>query len=223
LAPFFVAILSKLWLKDSLPKYTIPALIISLFGAILMLSSIDFQKGEFFNLTAVDAIGMSLALFSCFFLALGLVMIRWLGKQNISGGPVLLSQFMFTVLLSPIFSVIVGENWGNWAGLSPFGIFLFITFVMVFVFGNVFQQHAIFKLKSASVVSTIQPWRLISSLLSGMALLGEKLENPLQYVGMFIVFLAVGVYMLLQVNVDIKGKILNFWNSRHFRHTRIES
>eukprot|EP00479_Gromia_sphaerica_P007388 TRINITY_DN2439_c0_g1_i1.p3 TRINITY_DN2439_c0_g1~~TRINITY_DN2439_c0_g1_i1.p3 ORF type:complete len:100 (-),score=18.55 TRINITY_DN2439_c0_g1_i1:358-657(-) len=49
------------FLKDTIPKYTIPAMLISTIGAFLTITGDDLAKGEI-SISTSDAIGMALAL-----------------------------------------------------------------------------------------------------------------------------------------------------------------
>lgn len=208
LTPFFVGLLSRLWLKEPLPRFTIPAFSLSLIGALLMLSSGNLSNGSFFSLTVSDGIGISLALISVIFLAWCLVFIRHLQHTHkMRAGDILLSQFMVTTLLSPVASLILREDWTMWKFLSPIGWVVFGCFIAIFVSGNILQQHAIEKLGSATLASSPLPWRLAISLLLGIVMLDENLTSILQLFGMLIVLVAVGGYLLLQLYLQKKASL----------------
>jgi drug/metabolite transporter (DMT)-like permease len=209
-----VALISKLWLRDPVPRYTVPALSLSLLGCTMMLASDLFGTDEL-NVTE-NAIGMALALVSCFFLAAHLTYTRYLGKQGIVGGDIYVSQFILTMLTAPLISLAVGEDWNDWvtAVTFPVGWLLLAACVFVFVIGNITQQHAINALKSATLVSAVQPWRLIVTLVLGFALLGETLRSWLQIVGMLIVILTLCCYLTMQINKNWSFAALWQWLAR---------
>ena len=138
LAPFFVSMLSRVWLKETLPKYTWLSIGFTLIGTVLLLSG-EMGGDAFSHLTLGDALGMSLQVVSTFCLAVFLILVKR-SAANYSRGDVLLSQFLAVIFLSPVCSVAIGDDWGVWNHLEAQDWVLVVVFGFgVFSFGNAFQ------------------------------------------------------------------------------------
>ena len=197
LCPFVVAALTRFWLKDALPPFTIVSVIFSLVGVLLMMSG-NLSNGEVFDhLSLYDLLGVCLQLVSVMFLSLFLVLVK--RNSDLGREQVLISQFFVVLLVFPPVSLSIGEEWSEWTvlSLSQWAIVFFFGFG-VFALGNTFQLGAIAKLGSASLVATFLPVRLVSALLLSMLLLDEHIENVFQAIGALIVFITLAFYLTMQ-------------------------
>lgn len=195
MTPFIVAFFSALVLHESLPRITLPAMVLSAIGSLLMLSSEIGAQGVRFALTRTDWIGIAMALASAIFLAFYMIAVRRTAQIELSGFVVLLFQSAVVMTTSLLLSLLAGEDWSHWARLGSTDWIVMAVYAFVIVVGaNALQIAALRKL-GAPVVSSLMGWRLLSTLFVGMALLGEGLETWLQVAGMAIVLATVTWYL----------------------------
>ncbi len=195
LTPFIVALLSRLVLREQLPRHTFKALTLCLVGAVLMLSgNLVEAVGE----TAVnrnDWVGITLSLVSSFFLALYMIVTRRTARQHTSGESLLLIHLTSLTLFSGITSAILGEEWQQWQHLQLSDWLIFGLFAFGILLGaNLGQLRSIQQL-GAPLVSSMMAIRLISALLVGSLLLNEQLSSVWQLAGAGLVFVTLSWYL----------------------------
>ncbi|GAB4560836.1 MAG: EamA family transporter [Anaerolineae bacterium] len=205
MTPFLVTLLSATILRDEIPPYTGRALVLSLIGAAMMIGGGLWSSGSQRPLTVWDAIGLALALGSSFFLALYMVLVRRTTRHAIPGEAVLGTQIVALVLVSGLLSLAFGEDWGRYLEISArdwavFGLFTF----GVLLGANIMQISALRHL-SAPLMGSLLPWRLVSALVFGMVLLGEKLTSPLQVAGAIIVLVTITWYLRRQAKAPMSS------------------
>ncbi len=198
LTPFFVALLGKTFLKERTPRFTGVALTLSTLGSALMIGADADGMGLTSNLREGDWLGILLALASTIFLAIYMVLIRRSAQKNISSEAILATQIITLTIVMGGLSVSVGENWGSWLALTPSDWAVFITFVVVALFGANIGQISALKHISASLLSSVMPWRMVSALAGGFLLLGERFTSPWQVLGALIVVGTVTWYLWQQ-------------------------
>jgi drug/metabolite transporter (DMT)-like permease len=191
MTPFLVALLSLVVLREQLPRGTLTAMALSFVGSLLMLSSNLAEGGLHFALQRTDLLGIGLALTSAVFLSLYMIVVRRTMATAVSALGVLLFQSAVVFSVSLTLSLLLGEEWGRWRGLQASDWAVFGVFALLILTGaNALQIVALRKL-GAPVVSSLMGWRLVSTLVVGILLLGEGLHGWVQGLGMVIVLATV--------------------------------
>lgn len=198
MTPFLVVLLSATLFHDRIPPYTGRAITLALVGALLMMSGDISETGRALALTASDALGIGLALISSLTLALYMLLIRRSMRHSIPGETMLLVQLISVLSVSLILSLLLGDDWGRWGQLQATDWLVFFTFAVgVFLGGNLGQIAGLRHL-GAPMVSSLLAWRLVSALVVGALLLGERLTSIWQFLGALTVFLTITLYLWQQ-------------------------
>jgi drug/metabolite transporter (DMT)-like permease len=218
-APFFGAFLGKMTSAQPMPRLTLPCLIISLLGGVMLFAGSSWSGGapddvashssssstssassaEPVSVTLSDWIGMGLQLFSSFCLALG-----WFISKKLSLAKVPLAwNTASNALLNPFFIPLIGwaagENWRFWQLDWTWGGYVaWVCVVVTASAGISLNIHAISKLSSPTIFAAITPLRLVVALIAGWLVLGEGISGALQWVGLLLVFVTVTLYLVLQ-------------------------
>lgn len=206
LTPFLVALLSTLVLRERLPRYTLPAMLLSFAGCLLMLSSGVGGAGLRFDLSASDRVGIALALASAFFLALYMLAVRGTLQANLPSGAVLVFQSTVLFATALPLSLLASEEWGRWLALDARGWAVMATFLLVALIGANGLQIAALRHVGAAAVSSLMGWRLIATLATGAVLLDEHLDSLTQVVGMITVLATVTWYLWSSSYAERLGK-----------------
>jgi len=197
LTPFIVAGLSLVVLHEKLPPFTGRALLLSLFGAGLMIGNDLFGAGQS-NPFRQDLLGISLAALSSILLAIYMIAVRRSARTNIRGETLLLVQLFSLGLSGCLISLLVGEDWAAWGTMQGVDWLIFgVLVVGVFAGANTAQIGAIRHL-GASLVSSTMAWRLVSALVLAALLLGERLASITQLLGAAIVLVTITWYLWKQ-------------------------
>ena len=194
LAPFIVAYISRIFLKETLPPKTKPALLLCFLGAIFMIlgGQGDVQAKDRLS----NWLGIGLSLLAGVFLAVLMLEIKRLSRRGASAetlafyqfGP--LSGFMFLASLT------INENWQPWTNLAVPGILAFLSFALiVLLLGTVLQNKGVEKL-GAPAYTTIQASRLVAAILFSWLILGEGIQSIAQAIGALIVIATITWYTL---------------------------
>lgn len=198
LTPFLVVLFSATFFRDRIPRFTFPALILTVAGALLMMSREIGVGGVRLALSATDWLGIGLAAGSSLFLALYMIMIRRSFKQKLPGEAVFATQVIALVLVTGVSSLIVREDYARWRELSTTDWLVFAAFVgLALLFANYGQILAL-KHLSAPAVSSLSPWRLVSAVVGSSVLLGERLTSGWQFLGAVIVLAVLSWYLWQQ-------------------------
>lgn len=197
LTPFLVVLLSRLILKERAPRFTMPAIVLSTIGALMMLSTYGVG-GLTFALSDSDWIGIGLALVSSLFLAMYMILVRRTAGVKISGVAVLAFQTALIQVSALVLSLLLGESWTQWLVIGPSDWAIFAAYVVVVVIGANGLQIAAIRQLGAPMVSSLMGWRLLATLTAGMLLLSEQLTSPLQVAGMLLVLGTVTWYLRQQ-------------------------
>lgn len=202
LAPFVVAWLSKRFYRESLPRFTIPALILSLAGSAAMIYSASSggaaATAALQAAAARNALGIGLAAVSGLLLAFYMLYIKEEGKRGRSAETLAFIQFASLAVCMGTGSIVAGESWKPWLSLAPSGIAAYLTFAFgVLLIGTVIQNNAIRNL-GAPTYSTLQAWRLLSTILYSWLLLGEGIQTWWQAAGTLVVMATITWYTLSQ-------------------------
>ena len=198
MSPFLVAALSRTWLREPLPRFTVPAVVLSVLGAVFMSLADLGRNGIVLAITPTDWFGISLALASTFFLALYVLTIRRSLKGNVSADGMSVVQSFVLFISMGAGSLLFREDWTPWTQmpLSDWG--LFAAFALGVLLMGMKLQNASLKHLSASFYSTVQAWRLVSTLGLAALILGEWLSSGWQVLGALIVMATISWYSWVQ-------------------------
>ncbi|MCP5097083.1 MAG: DMT family transporter [Chloroflexi bacterium] len=197
MTPFVVALISRVILREPLPKNTIRALVICLVGALMIMSGNVGTMGE----TAVsrnDWVGITLAIASTIALAIYMIVVRR-SRNHQAPSEVLLIVHLISLSSIPLIgSFILQENWAQWQSLTltDWGVFVLFSLGVLFS-GNLAQIRSIQQL-GAPLVSSLMASRLVSALLFGALLLGERFTSVWQILGAGIVIITITWYLRQQ-------------------------
>lgn len=198
LAPFIVAFLSKTFLKEALPKYTGLALCLSLAGSVLMIFGAPSASAATKAQGLSNWIGIFLSIIGGILLAFLMLAIKHAAKKGASAETLAFVQFASLAVFMSGGSLAVGENWKPWLSLPLPGIAAYLAFaLLVLLLGTILQNNSV-KHLGAATYSTIQAWRLTSTIAFSWILLGEGIATFQQGFGAFIVMATVTWYMLSQ-------------------------
>lgn len=210
MTPFVVALLSTAVFHERLPRYTGRAIALCFVGAGLMMSGSfggdgvgDMVAGGF---TSSDWLGIGLATVSACLLALYMLAVRRSEQNHINGETLLFAQLLALGLSGLVLSLLIGEDWGQWANNSPKDWLIFAALVIgVFAASNILQIGAIRNL-GAALVSSTMAWRLISALVLAALLLNERLTSLWQLLGTVLVLVTITWYLRQQTGpFAVKG------------------
>jgi len=208
MAPFIVALLGVTVLREKLAPFTVPALILSLLGTVLMTVGDPFHIGVDLMLSADDWLGIALAFASAFFLALYMVLIRRSVQRKVPPESLLLMQTVSLVVILGGISLFIGEDWTRWQQLAWQDWSVFLGFALLSITaGNAVQMSALKNLP-ASLVSSLMPWRFVVTVLLAFVLLGEHITSAWQGLGMAIVFGTITWYLWKQNKPTTKNNAL---------------
>ncbi len=198
MTPFLVALLSKIVLREKLPKHTFKALTIALIGALLIMSGNLAKTAVTPSITRNDPLGISLAIASSLFLALYMIITRRTTNHNASGEAVMVVHLISLCGFSAVASLVIGENWGQWLTLAPRDWMVFgLLSLGVLLSANMGQIRSIQQL-GAPLVSSMMAIRLVSALFVASLLLGEQLSSGWQVLGTAVVIITITWYLRQQ-------------------------
>lgn len=205
MTPFLIALLSYFVLRERLSRATLTAMGLSFAGSLLMLSSNLEGGGLHFALGRSDLAGIGLALASAIFLALYMLAVRRTMTTSVSALGVLFFQSFVIFTVSLTLSFILGEDWGRWGALQARDWVIFVVFSLLILSGANGLQIVALRRLGAPMVSSLMGWRLVSTLLVGMVLLGEGLHGWVQLLGMTIVLATVTWYVRREAMQQVSG------------------
>lgn len=198
MTPFIVALLSAVVLSERLPRYTGRAITLALLGAVLVMGGSVGVRSSGGTPYRTDWLGISLAAGSSVLLALYMIAVRRSSRYRIPAEVLLLTQLIALGSATTVISILAGEQWQVWLTLQPFDWLIFGGLVLgVFVSANILQIGAIRHL-GAPLVSSTMAWRLVSALLVGTWLLGERLTSVWQFAGAALVLVTITWYLWQQ-------------------------
>ena len=196
LTPFPVALLGAWIFHQPVPRFTYRALLLSLLGSSLMLVP-DWSQLDV-DFAPRDVLGLATAVLSTLILATYYQLVRRSRLTRSGGGLIMLHQGIATALTHTVLTLSFHEDWRAWTHVSPMGWLAVLGAILLAqVAGNLIQILAVGGANPA-LVSSFMPLRLVSALLLGWLVLGERLVTPLQWLGMIIVILTITGYLWLQ-------------------------
>mmetsp|Transcript_8321 Transcript_8321/g.22123 ORF Transcript_8321/g.22123 Transcript_8321/m.22123 type:complete len:582 (-) Transcript_8321:3373-5118(-) len=214
--PFLVAVLSRIVLREKLPRFFLPSLLVSFAGSLLvLLGGMGSAEGEgervgregeasiatnesTEGLTVSDAVGFALAFVASCCLATYMILVKKAeSSRKLSGEAVVFVQTFFISIIALPLSFVFSEDWEQWSQLSieGWGYLLFFTLGVVLL-GNLGAVWSI-RYLGPTMVSSLLPWRLVVALVSGYLILGEDLHTPWQYAGAGLVALNLTAFLVV--------------------------
>ena len=196
LAPFPVALLGVWVFGQSTPRYTYRALLLSTLGAVLMLVQDWSHIGA--GITQTDVWGLALALVSMLAFAFYYQLIRRSHVHDVTSGLIMFQQGLSMATAFLILTVVTGEDWIAWTSVSTGGWLAVLAVIFVVqVGGNLAQIIAVGGVTPA-LITSFMALRLVSALVLGWLILGERLVSPTQWLGAALVVGTVTGYLWLQ-------------------------
>jgi drug/metabolite transporter (DMT)-like permease len=196
LTPFPVALLGAWFFDQPVPRYTYRALVLSSFGAALMLVPDWSALGAGFSTR--DIIGLATAVVSTLMLAAYFQLVRRSRLRRATGGLILFQQSLALLAAYAVLTLAVGESWAAWRSLSVLGWVSALWVIgMVMLTGNFIQIVAVGGVSPARVTN-FMALRLISAFVLAWLILGEGLTTLSQWLGVLIVVVTVTAYLWLQ-------------------------
>jgi len=197
LAPLLVAFLSLKLYKEPLPRYTFATLMISLAGSLAMIYGAAPSGSS--NFGGNDhVLGIALSAVSGGLLAFYMIFIKNRGRTGSSSETMAFIQFASLALFMSCGSLAAGEDWSPWLSIAPSGILAYAAFAIgVLLFGTIMQNNAL-KHLGAPLYSTLQAWRLLSTIFYSWLILGEGIETFWQAAGTILVMATITLYTLSQ-------------------------
>lgn len=196
MTPFLVALLSRVVLKEQLPRHTLKALTVALLGALLIMSANLGQTAVAGN--RHDLWGILLAIASSLFLALYMIITRRTARRNASGEALLLVHLLSLFIFSGLASLLIGEDWAQWSRLTLTDWWVFAAFSLGVLLGANLGQIRSIQHLGAPLVSSLMAIRLVSALVLAGLLLGERLTSPWQLLGAALVIVTITWYLRQQ-------------------------
>ncbi len=205
LTPFLVAILGALFFGERTPRYTYRALVLSTIGAALVLIS-DWSH-VWAGFSSNDLLGLGIATMSMLALAFYYQMIRRSSRSHASNGMIMFQQSIAMAGTYLVLTLTTGEDWGQWlsVSLSGWGYIAWVV-VGVFILANLLQISAISG-ASPALITSLMPLRLISAIVLGWLVLGERLTTIWQWFGAGVVLVTVSGYLWLQGRDDFESAL----------------
>lgn len=201
LTPLIVALMSKLFFRERLPPFTLPAITLSIVGSLLLMSG-DFASGTVLRLTASDVVGIAMAFVSACALALYMMLVpRATGAGKVRAEAMLLIQLIALTVTCGAMSLLLGEPWQRFGEIGPRDWAVFAAFIIFVLLGANLGQIAALRQLGAPLVSSTMGWRLVSALALAALLLGERLQSVWQALGAVIVLITITVYLRRQYRV----------------------
>ncbi|MCA9930375.1 MAG: EamA family transporter, partial [Anaerolineales bacterium] len=193
-----VAMMSRLFLREALPKYTMRALTLALIGAVLMMSG---KMGSVVTETAVarnDPLGIGLAVTSAFMLAIYMILVRRSARHKVPGEALLIVHLVSLAVFSFAAGLIFREDWQQWQQLGAMDWVVFALFAGGVLLGANLGQIRSIQHLGAPLVSSMMAVRLVSALIFGGLLLQERLSSVSQVVGTAVVLVTITWYLQQQ-------------------------
>lgn len=198
LTPPLVAVMGYFWFEDPPPPRTALVLVVSCFGAIVMLSG-DIQQTDFWQAGSTSSwVGVALASLSSVLLALYMLMVRRTSNAGISSEATFLLQLIAVVASALVLSGIQGDAWTAWPNITTQHIIALGIFAFVIVIGANLLQVYTLRMLGAPLVTSVQAWRLPMATMVAGLVLGEWLTSATEYIGAGITAASVTWYLLQQ-------------------------
>ena len=198
LAPFLVVLLNRIFVRKPLPRFTLPAISVSLVGGAMMIFGGLVDQPLDLLLTPEDGLGMGLAFLATFGIA-GYMMIVKRGEEiGLPFEIVYISQIGSLTVLMGGLSLITGEDWSAFQQVDWRAILAFFTIAIGVEIGIKIGNITTLRKLGAPLVSSMLAIRLVAALIFGWVIMGERLTSILQWVGAALVVGAVTWFLVNQ-------------------------
>lgn len=198
MTPFIVIVFSQIFLHEPAPEYTGRAIFFSTIGAVMMMSAGVGVAGVRLALTASDWLGLALALGSAVSLAFYMIIIRNTARHDLPFDAVLVFQSVVIMASALVISLLIGEDWSRWLEIGPSDWLVVVAYILLVIFGANGLQIGALRHLGAPMVSSMMAWRLVSALILGGLLLGERLTSWWQFAGALLVGVTITWYLWRQ-------------------------
>ncbi len=193
--PFISAILARIFLREKMPRGTIPALIATTLGAYFVIT-INPLKPDLI-IRYVDLTGLALALVSSILMAILVVITSFSTQVQSNPVNVYLQQTTALTVTYLSLSIFTKESWAPFLHLNfSYLGYLLVFFAIVFIAGGL-TVSAISKVNT-TIFSSLLSLRLVVVLVAGWFILGEQLTSVYQYSGAALIIVAITWYLWRQ-------------------------
>lgn len=204
LAPFYVVLLNRVFKTSPLPKYTVPAITLSVIGGGLII--FGGLSGQTFQMifTPTDGLGIFLAFLGTFGIAAYMMIVKRGQQIGLPFEVVYISQIGSMMLFMSLLSLSFGENWSafrtmDWRGVVAL-LFNAIGVEISCKLGNI----AVLRKLGAPLVSSMLAVRLVAALFVGWFILGEQLTSLFQWGGVILVVITISAYLTSLSQSELK-------------------
>lgn len=198
LAPFFVVLFDRFVNKSKLPRFTLPAITLSMIGGLLLIFGGLQDQPMVGLLTQSDWIGLGLALLATFGIAAYMVIVKYGQRVGLPFEAVYISQVGSIGVVVLILSLIFREDWSPFLQVDWKSILVVLFYAVGMEIGVKMAHITVIRKLGAPMVSSLLAVRLVSAIIFSWMLLGERPESLLQWVGAGIVVLTITWYLSQQ-------------------------
>ena len=195
LAPFFVILFDRFVNKNKLPKFTLPAITLSLIGGALLIFGGVQNKPMTIQFAQNDWIGLGLALIATFGSAAYMVIVKYSQGKGLPFEAVFISQVGTLAIVGMALSFLFREDWSSFLTMDYKSILVILMYGILLEIGVKAGNIAVIRKLGAPFVSSLLAVRLVAAIFSGWLILGEKPESLLQWIGAGIVVLTITWYL----------------------------
>ena len=204
LAPFFVVYLNRVFKTSPLPKYTIPAISLSMIGGgLIIFGGLRAQTFQMI-ITPTDGFGIMLAFLGTFGIAAYMMIVKRGQQIGLPFEVVYISQIGSMMLFMSLLSFGFGENWSPFAKMDWRAILALLINGIGVEVGCKLGNITVLRKLGAPLVSSMLAVRLVAALFLGWFILGERLSSPFQWGGVFLVVITITAYMTSLSQSELK-------------------
>lgn len=200
LAPFVVAGLSWMTLREEVPKCLLPALLTSSLGTVVAVVGQSGWDGA--GPSSDDLIGIAMA-FVSIIVSGGMRIFMKMSSSALSGFMLVSWQYMSAL---PLVIMSMGSMNNHTvqrlASITLADIEAMLTFVIVFTILSSVTQVTAVRHIGPTMDGSLQPLRLISTMCGGYVVLGESVDSVVGWIGLAIIFVTLMVYIYAQPRQD---------------------
>ena len=213
LAPFFVVLLNRVFKTSPLPKYTIPAISLSMIGGgLIIFGGLRAQTFQMI-ITPSDGLGIMLAFLGTFGIAAYMMIVKRGQQIGLPYEVVYISQIGAMMIVMSLLSFGFGENWTGFGQLRwPAVMALLFNAIGVEV-GCKLGNITVIRKLGAPLVSSMLAVRLVAALFFSWFILGEQLTTIFQWSGVVLVIVTITAYLTNLSQNELKA-VLSDLNSR---------
>lgn len=199
LNPFITAMSSRWLLEDQLPKCFCVAAILSFIGSLCVIFGQSMTLSSW-SLSPDDWIGVSLAFLSvCFSSSMRLTM-KKTSSVGLTKFQLVGFQYAFNSAALLGVTCVHVKQWQAWTQISATSIGVVLFFAIGIIFGaNIVQVTSVREL-GPTLYTSLQPIRLLPTVLGTYLCLGEPVHSLLSWIGMFTVLCTLVIYSHIQLH-----------------------